>query len=71
MKKWQRGMMLLLLIISGIFLSSGCASSPTFDDITIKAHWMRAGEIAPFDGVLLNDYTYYEIRKKLIQTETN
>lgn len=63
--------MILLMILLGIFLGSGCASSPTFDDVTVKAHWMKAGEIAPFDGVLLSDYTYYQLRKKLIESNAN
>lgn len=71
MKNWLRKMTILLLIILGIFLTNGCASSPTFEDVTVKAHWMKAGEIAPFDGVLLSDYTYYQLRKKLIEHNVN
>jgi len=57
-----------LLIISTICFGSlfitGC-TKVVVQDPEIKAHWMSKGEPAPFDGVLLNDYTYYKLRMKL------
>ncbi|WP_201353805.1 hypothetical protein [Hydrogenimonas urashimensis] len=44
----------------------GCARVD-ISDPSINAHWMRQGEVAPFDGVLLNDYTYYKLREKLLE----
>ena len=49
---------------SFVVVFSGC-SKVVIRDTQIHAHWMHAGEKAPFDGVLLNDYTYYKLRKKL------
>lgn len=60
----KRKMIKQLLIISLIFLISGC-SQIQFNDPSIKTHWIKKGEVAPFNGLLMNDYTYYKIRLKL------
>lgn len=54
-----------LFLIFFVSLSlSGCARV-VINDTAIKVHWMNRGEAAPFDGILLNDYTYMKIREKL------
>jgi hypothetical protein len=30
----------------------------------VQAHWIKQGEPAPFNGILLNDYTFYKIMEK-------
>lgn len=42
-----------------------------FDDPQIRAHWIKADEPAPFDGLLINEYTYYRIRVALIEAEVS
>jgi len=57
-----------LLIILGIYFGSlflAACSKVVVQDAKIKAHWIKAGEPAPFEGILLNDYTYYKMRVKL------
>ncbi len=65
--------MTLLLSVSLITsLNSGCTFKQLkVDDVNITAHWMKKTESAPFDGILLNDYTYMQLRLKLIESEAN
>jgi hypothetical protein len=35
----------------------------------VKAHWIKKGEKAPFSGLLINEYTYYKLRMKIIKCE--
>ncbi len=61
-------MIITLLIISVIFCS--CAGVhvkdvPYKDDI--KAHWIKKGERAEFDGILLNEKAYKALRSKIIE----
>jgi hypothetical protein len=53
--------------LSIFLVGNGCANQPEFKDDEIKAYWIKTGEIAPFDGILLNEKTYYELRKKLLE----
>ena len=39
----------------------------TVHDYRIKVHRIKYGEKAPFDGYLLNDWTYKQIKKKLAE----
>lgn len=39
------------------------------DEERIQVHWIKAGEQAPFDGILLNEYTYQRMREKINQLE--
>lgn len=54
----------LMCIILIIILSFGCYKRVIVDK-EIKSHWIKKEEPAPFDGILLNDYTYTEIINKL------
>ena len=47
-----------------LFLLSGCVSVHEVDH-QIRAHWMEANETAPYDGILLDEHTYYRIMDKL------
>jgi len=38
--------------------------SVTINDPQIKTHWMKKGEPAPYDGVLLNEYTFLKLLEK-------
>lgn len=40
---------------------------PELDESQVQAHWINAGEPAPFSGILLNDYTYERLRLKIIE----
>lgn len=55
-----------LLTLFVMFSTTGCARV-VVDDANIRAHWIRSGDPAPFDGILLNDYTYYRLRDELIK----
>jgi hypothetical protein len=33
-------------------------------DPQVKTHWMRKGEVAPYDGILLNKYTFIKLLEK-------
>jgi hypothetical protein len=33
-------------------------------DPQVKTHWMREGEPAPYDGVLLNEYTFLKLLER-------
>jgi hypothetical protein len=51
-----------------IFLLQGCAAFQQpygYEKVNIRAHWMKKGEKAPFDGVLLNEETFVRIMEKL------
>lgn len=59
-----------LLILSASLLSQAVdapSSLPPLDEDQIQVHWIAKGEPAPFDGILLNDYTYKRLRLKLIE----
>ena len=55
-----KGILLSFLMISVL---AGCTSVKVNSD-SIKVHWMKKGEKAPFSGILMNDYTYYRLVKK-------
>lgn len=40
---------------------------PELDESQVQAHWINAGEPAPFSGILLNEYTYERLRLKIIE----
>ena len=53
----------LAIIISTLLITS-CSKPVVIRDGNIKAHWIKKGEPAPFDGIELNEYTYYKLVKK-------
>lgn len=59
---------LLTLFASPLVLpdSSPKLEIPELQVERVQAHWIDEGEPAPFDGILLNDYTYERLRLKLI-----
>lgn len=68
----MNGTTILLVVISlmlSVSLASGVLSpSPELepiDESQVQVHWIKQGEPAPFDGILLNDYTYERMRLKL------
>jgi uncharacterized protein YceK len=58
-----------LLLSFAVFLTISSCSSVEVRDARVKVHWIEKGEKAPFRGILLNDYTYYKLRKKLLECE--
>ncbi len=58
----------LLLSLSVLLMMSSCGSVQ-INDANVEAHWIKKGEPAPFSGILLNDYTYYKLRKKLLECQ--
>ena len=42
---------------------------PPLEEDKVQVHWMQEGEPAPFDGILLNDYTYKRMRERINQLE--
>jgi hypothetical protein len=48
----------LLLVVSS-------CTTVVIHDAQIRTHWIKKGEIAPFDGVLLNSYTFYQLLTQL------
>jgi len=54
---------LLIAIIIASSLTS-CATY-TIHDNRIRIHHIKQGEPAPFDGLLLNQYTYNKIKERL------
>jgi len=53
-----------LLLVSLLMLSASC-TKVTLSEPIVKTHWIKAEEPAPFDGLLMNTYTYYQIRMKI------
>lgn len=58
-----------LLTLFGNLLSPAPQESslPPLDESQIEVHWIAKDEPAPFDGILLNEYTYQRLRLKLIE----
>lgn len=59
---------LLLTLCASIVVSSIPPPPPELeplDESKVQVHWMLEGEPAPFDGLLINEYTYERIRLKL------
>jgi hypothetical protein len=47
-----------------MFLISSCGTVVLKDE-GIKAHWMKAGEKAPFEGILIDNATFYKVLVRL------
>lgn len=66
---------LLVLSASFVGLLSFTPPSPLpsldepLDESKVQVHWIKEGEPAPFDGILLNEYTYERLRLKIIELE--
>ncbi len=37
---------------------------PPLDESMVQVHWLSEGEVSPFDGILLNEYTYKRLMLK-------
>lgn len=59
----------LLTCLSSTFLPGlrPPESLEPLDESQIEVHWISKDEPAPFDGLLMNDYTYERMRLKLIE----
>lgn len=57
---------LLTLFVSPSFFPPS-SSLPPLDETQVQAHWLSEGEPAPFEGILLNEYTYERMRLKLLE----
>lgn len=63
----------ILLVITLLMFSSNTPPKtvesplPPLQEDQVQVHWMKEGDIAPFDGILMNDYTYERIRLKLLE----
>lgn len=63
------------LTVFSLLLFTACSTLPEFgeplefDDPQVRAHWIKESEPAPFDGLLINEYTYYRLRMALIECE--
>jgi len=53
--------LLSLCLIS--FTTMSC-STVVIKDSQVRTHWMKKGEPAPYDGVLLNSYTFLKLLEK-------
>lgn len=63
------------LTVFSLLIFTACSTLPEFgeplefDDSQVRAHWINEDEAASFDGLLLNEYTYYRLRMALIECE--
>jgi len=68
MKRLKQNLTTFLIItiisLNGIFLSSCSTKRVVIQDRRIRAHWISQGEKAPFDGILLNKYTFEKLKEK-------
>ena len=63
---------ILFLIVAGLgWFSCSSYKQTSVPDIAgdVKAHWIKKGEPAPFDGILLSSETYGRLRTKIIFLE--
>ncbi len=56
-----------LLLFAACELNS-CAVY-TVHDYRVRVHWIKKGEKAPFDGILLNKYTFKQLERKAEQCQ--
>ena len=47
-----------------LILSMTSCSTVVIKDPQIRTHWIKQGEIAPFNGILLNKYTFIKLLEK-------
>ncbi len=59
----------ILMICLTVSLISGCTTGVQIRSDSIKAHWIKRGEKAPYNGILLNDYTYYRLVDKAMKCD--
>lgn len=68
----RRRVVLCLLILCALTSCSGSRGdmAPVVrHPEAVRAHWMVAGEAAPFDGILLSEEAYSGLREKVIRLE--
>lgn len=58
---------LILLMLFGNGTSDQPVTLPPLDEDQVQVHWIKAGEPAPFEGLLINEYTYKRIRLVLLE----
>lgn len=55
----------LIILNSLVFTLSSCSTRKVvIQDNRIMVHWIKQGEKAPFDGILLNKYTFERLEQK-------
>lgn len=61
----------LLTCLGNIFLPGPQPKSTLapLDEAQVEVRWVSKGDEAPFDGILMNNYTFERIRLKLIEKE--
>ena len=64
---WKE-LLIITTLLALIIIATSCTTKRVrIIDNRIMAHWMVEGEKAPYDGVLLNSYTYqnliYKVKK--------
>jgi len=47
-----------------IVLLASC-TTVVIHDAQVRTYWIKKGQVAPYDGVLLNKYTFYELLTQL------
>ena len=55
-------LILSVFLISLTLINSACTTY-TIKDNRIRVHFIQQGEKAPFDGMLLNKYTYKRLKE--------
>ena len=58
---------LLTLYVNPTLSQTTASTLPPLDESKVQVHWISKGEPAPFDGILLNEYTYERMRLKLLE----
>jgi len=53
-----------LLIATIIASNLTACTTYTIKDNRVRVHFIKQGEPAPYNGVLLNNYTYYKLKEK-------
>jgi len=53
----------LLITLAVLSMMTNC-KTVEIKDPQVRTHWIKKGEPAPFDGILLNEYTFLKLLEK-------
>ena len=67
-KKQNLKKLLSSFFIVALLAFTGCATY-TIHDNRIRVHFMSKGDKAPFDGILLNSFTYQTLKTKAAENQ--
>ena len=56
---------LMLLNKCSVITTNPTEKLPPLDESMVQVHWLSEGEVSPFDGILLNEYTYKRLMLKI------